>query len=225
MNARMNGIRKSLLLAASFVAGGLGLAGCDEHVEITRNRAIPVLKHQTWAWRPAPARREAAKDERPVTSRDVPGGRQTPPPAPAIVSNPSNDTVRDELRTTIERHLTERGLTQVSDPAVADFVVSYHFAIRKENMPVARAYPGGYPGLVCGPYGCYQGWGYGPPEVGYENLHFREGTFVFDLFTRAGYRLAYRAVGVEPPHSGTFSHDQVDSMVKALLKGLKPSKG
>jgi hypothetical protein len=223
MKVRVNGIGK-LMLVAAFVIGGLGLAGCDEHVEITRNRDIPVIKHQTWAWRPAPAARREASDERPVISRDTVGGRQAPPPAPIIVRDPANDTVRDELRTAIERHLTEKGLVQVSDPAAADFVVSYHFAIRKENVPVARVYPGAYPGLVCGPYGCYQGWGYGPPEVGYENLHFREGTFVFDLFTRAGYRLAYRAVGVEPPHNGTFSHDQVDSMVHALLKGLKPSK-
>jgi len=34
-------------MAASILVGGLLLAGCDEHVEIIRNRDIPVLKHQT----------------------------------------------------------------------------------------------------------------------------------------------------------------------------------
>jgi hypothetical protein len=217
MEHRMNGIAKSLLLATSVLICGLLLAGCDEHVEIIRNRDIAVLKHQTWAWRPAPARKEA-KDERPVISRDVIGGRETI----ATVNDPANENVRQELRTAIERHLTEKGLMQVSDPAGADFLVDYHFALRRHNVTVERVYPGAYPGLVCGPFGCWQGWGYGPPEVGYENIRFREGTFVFGLVKREPKGLAYRAIGVEPPHHGTFSHDQVDSMVHALLKGLKP---
>lgn len=217
MKARMNRFGRSPLLAAAIVLCGLGLAGCDEHVEIIRDRDIPVLKHQTWAWRPTPARKEA-KNERPVISRDVIGGRTTP----TMEQDPANETVRQELRTAIERHLTDKGLTQVSDPAAADFLVDYHFAMRRRNVTVQRVYPGGYPGLVCGPFGCWQGWGYGPPEVSYENVRFREGTFVFDLFKRDSKRLAYRAIGLEPPYRTALTHDQVDSMVHALLKGLKP---
>ncbi len=126
------------------------------------------------------------------------------------------------MRTAIERRLTEKGLTQVSDAVAADFLVDYHFAMRRHNVTVERVYPGAYPGLVCGPYGCWQGWGYGPPEVSYENVRFREGTFVFDLFKRDAKRVAYRAIGMEPPYRTTISHDQVDSMVHALLKDLKP---
>jgi hypothetical protein len=222
MKVRLNRIEKTPLLAASVLLGGLLLAGCDEHVEITRNQNIPVLKHQTWAWRPAPAAaRREAKEERPVISRDVISPRQ-PSGALAPAPDPVSESVRQELRTAIERHLTEKGLTQVSDPAAADFLVDYHFAMRRENVAAPVAYPGAYPGLVCGPFGCYQGWGYGPAAVGYENIHFREGTFVFSFFRRAPNGLAYRAIGVEPPHHGTFSHDEVDSMVHALLKGLKP---
>jgi len=217
MKFQMNRLGRSPLLAVSILLCGLGLAGCDEHVEIIRDRNIPVLKHQTWAWRPAPVRKEA-KNERPVISRDVIGGRET-----AVNENdPANEIVRNELRTAIERHLTEKGLTQVSDPAAAEFLVDYHFAMRRHNVRVERVYPGAYPGLVCGPYGCWQGWGYGPPEVSYENVRFREGTFVFDLFNRDTKRPAYRAIGMEPPYRTAITHDQVDSMVHALLKELKP---
>ena len=217
MGYLVNGIGRSPLMAASILVGGLLLAGCDEHVEIIRNRDIPVLKHQTWAWRPAPARKEA-KNGRPVVSRDVIGGRETV----ATEADPANEIVRQELRTAIERQLTAKGLTQVSDPAAADFLVDYHFAMRRHNVSVERIYPGGYPGLVCGPFGCWQGWGYGPAEVSYENVRFREGTFVFDLIKRGANRLAYRAIGQEPAHHATFSNDQVNDMVHALLKGLKP---
>jgi hypothetical protein len=207
----------SLLLAAFVLIGGVWISGCDEHVEIIRNRDIPVLKHQTWAWRPTPARTEA-RNERPVISRDVIGRRETV----AAESDPANEIVRQQLRTAIERQLTVKGLRQVSDPAAADFLVDYHFAMRRRNVTVERVYPGAYPGLVCGPFGCRQGWGYGPPEVSYENVRFREGTFVFVFIRHTPNRLAYRAIGQEPVHHATFSQDQVEDMVHALLKGLKP---
>jgi hypothetical protein len=213
----LNGYKKSILLAIPVFLCALLAAGCDERVEIMRNRDIPVLKHQTWAWRPAPAKTEA-KNERPVISRDVIGRRETVAAEP----DPAYETVRQELRTAIERQLTEKELTQVSDPAAADFLVDYHFAMRRHSATVARVYPGAYPGLVCGPFGCWREWGYGPAVVGYENIRFREGTFVFDLFEREPKGLAYRAIGLEPPYRTVFTHDQVNDMVHALLKGLKP---
>jgi hypothetical protein len=209
---------KTPLLAMCVMLGGLLLAGCDERVEIIRNHDIPVLKHQTWAWRPAPARREA-KNERPVISRDVIRSRESV----SMENDPANEVMRQELRTAIERQLTEKGLKQVSDPAAADFLVDYQLAMRQHNMTVERVYPGAYPGLVCGPFGCWQGWGYGPPEVSYEKVRFREGTFVFDLARREPKALAYRAIGMEPSYHTAFSNDQVNDMVHALLKGLKPT--
>jgi hypothetical protein len=205
------------LLAAATIACGSLLAGCNEHVEVTRDPDIPVLRHQTWAWRPMPARTDGV-GARPVVSRDVIGRGETV----ASESDPANEIVRRQLRSAIERQLTAKGLTQVSDPAAADFLVDYHFAMRRHNMTVERVYPGGYPGLVCGPFGCWQGWGYGPPEISYQNVRFREGTFVFDFIKRTSSRLAYRAIGEEPVHHATFSEDQVGDMVHALLKGLKP---
>jgi hypothetical protein len=136
-------------------------------------------------------------------------------------NDPATDIDRRQFQSEIERQLTERGLTEVSDPAAADFLADYHFAARRRNVTVEHVYPGAYPGLVCGPFGCWEGWGYGPPEVGYENIRFREGTFVFDFVESRSRRLAYRAIGQKPERKAQFSHDQIADMVHALLKDFK----
>src|SRR5260370_16787931 len=99
MKQAILGYRKSPLLAASLLLGGLCLAGCDEYVEIIRNRDIPVLKHQTWAWRPAPARKEA-RNERPVVSRTVIVGREPVPPG----TDPPNQNPRQTPPPQSHRH-------------------------------------------------------------------------------------------------------------------------
>lgn len=199
---------------------GIFLAGCDEHVEIIRDPDIPVLKHATWAWRPAAPARNVSRDgrsDRPVVSRDVIGRGETI----TREDDSASEIERRQLRSEIERQLAAKGLTQVSDPSAADFLADYHFAVRRHNVTVRHVYGGAYPGLVCGPFGCWEGWGYGPPEVSYENVRFREGTFVFDFMKQTNHRLAYRAIGQEPVHRAQFSHDQIEDMVHALLKRLK----
>jgi hypothetical protein len=210
---------RGMLIAAA--ACGLFLAGCDEHVRIIRDPEIPIAKHSTWAWRPMEARKEArnsSRNDRAVISRDVIGhSRET-----AVRENdPATDIDRRQFQNEIERQFTERGLTQVSDPDAADFLVDYHFAAQRRNVTVEHVYPGAYPGLVCGPFGCWEGWGYGPPEVGYENIRFREGTFVLVVVQNRTKRLAYRAIGQKPERKAQFSHDDIHDMVYALLKDFK----
>jgi hypothetical protein len=136
-----------------------------------------------------------------------------------------NQIVRDRVKNAIQQSLTSKGLAQVSDPATADFLVDYHFAVEQRNA-VQPVYPGAYPGLVCGPYRCWEGWGYGPPMVGYERIHFREGTIVFDLTQQATKHLVYRAVGEKPVRRDTFSltQDEINGLVNHLLKDLKTRK-
>jgi hypothetical protein len=210
---------RGIMIAAA--ACGIFLAGCDEHVRIIRDPGIPIAKHSTWAWRPMETRKEArnpSRNDRPVISRDVIGrGGETV----TRESDPATEIDRRQFQNEIERQLTARGLTQVSDPAAADFLADYHFAAQRRNVTVEHVYPGAYPGLVCGPFGCWEGWGYGPPAVGYENIRFREGTFVFDFVESRSRRLAYRAIGQKPEHKAQFSHDQIEDMVHALLKDFK----
>src|ERR1700756_4792668 len=154
---------------AGLVAGGLFLSGCDDSVEIVRDPDIRVAKGMTWAWRPVnepEGGRRAAEGGRPVVSRDVitREGQEQPQPAPRqrLESNRDWNTEanRDTLKTAIAKNLQSKGLTQVTDPAVADFLVGFHVAVKTQNATVERVYPG-YPGVACGPYGGWSGWGWG----------------------------------------------------------------
>jgi hypothetical protein len=210
--------RKSPLLAGAVFLCGVLLAGCEDHVTIIRDNLIPIPNGATWAWRPM----QAPKDKggsRPVVSRDV----ISPGAADSMVrdSDANNEIIRGRIRTAIEQTLSSKGLRQVSDPQAADFLVDYHVGVRRHNVTVRHVYPGGYPGLVCGPFGCWEGWGWGPPEVSYENIRFREGTFVFDLVQHSSNRLAYRAINQKRVKPDTFSQEQVNDAIHHLLKDLK----
>ncbi len=215
MNNFMNGIGKSPLLAAAVLICALLLAGCDEHIEVTRDPGIPLHKGSTWAWRPMAAPRDG--DRRPVVSRDVISRRES------IARDPygSNDMVRERVRIAIEQTLSSKGLRQVSDPRDADFLVEYHLAVRKRDVTLQRVYPSSYPGVVCGPYGCWESWGWGPSAVSYENIRYREGTIVFDLVEQSSRRLAYRAVGQKPANRHTFRQDEITEFVHHMLGKLK----
>jgi hypothetical protein len=219
----------SAVLMAGLVAGGLFLGGCDDNsVEIIRDPDIRVTKGMTWAWRPVnepEGGKSAAEGGRPVVSRDVitPEGQPQAAPRQRLESNRDWNTEanRDTLKSAIAKNLQSKGLTQVTDPAIADFWVDYHVAVRTQNATVERVYPG-YPGVVCGPYGCWSGWGWGPPEVAFQNVRYHEGTFVIDMALRDPRKLAYRAIGrKELNNKHTITPYQADEAVKHLLKGLK----
>jgi hypothetical protein len=211
----IKGIRTTPLLAALVLICGLLLAGCDDHVTVTRDPDIPVLKGNTWAWRPMAPPKDA--ETRPVVSRDVISRGET------IRRDPESNSsiVRDRIRIAIEQTLSSKGLRQVNDPQAADFLVDYHVAVRRHEVTVQRVYPGGYPGIVCGPYGCWESWGWGPPEVSYENIRFREGTVVLDLTKQSTKRLAYRAIGQKPVHRDTFNQDEINEFVHHMLGKLQ----
>jgi hypothetical protein len=219
----------SAVLMAGLVGGGLFLAGCDDNsVEIIRDPDIRVTKGMTWAWRPVnepEGGKRAAEGGKPVVSRDVitPEGQAPPAPRQRLESNRDWNTEanRDTLKFAIAKNLQSKGLTQVTDPAVADFWVDYHVAVKTQQATVERAYPG-YPGVVCGPYGCWSGWGWGPPEVAFQNVRYHEGTFVIDVTLREPKKLAYRAIGQkELNNKHTITPSQADEAAKHLLKGLK----
>ena len=212
---------KSSLVVAAALCCGLLLAGCDDYVQITRDPDVRIPKLATWAWRPAPEQAKARdpRGSRPVVSRDVISREETV----ERDTNANNEIVRQRVKTAIEQTLASKGLTQISDPRAADFLVDYQFAVERRNATVPVAYGGGYPGVVCGPYGCWNSWGWGPGVVGYERIRFREGTIVFDFVQQSTRHLVYRAIGEKHVHRDTFSLTQSDinGLVHHLLKDLK----
>lgn len=215
----------SAVFIVAVLMGGMVLAGCDDNVEILRDPDVRIAKGMTWAWRPmtVPAPKvQQDTDTRPVVSRDV--ITSAPPPEQRMESNRDWNTEanRNQLKTAIEHALKSKGLTQVSDPAMADFLVDYHVAVKTQKATVGSVYPGGYPGIVCGAFGCWSGWGWGPPEVEYRTVRYHEGTFVIDLALRNPKKLAYRAISQkELNNKQTITPYQAEEAVNHLLKGLK----
>src|SRR4029077_12972056 len=206
--------------AAGAIACAVLLAGCDEYVQITRDRDVHIWRLATWAM--PPAQEESRRGSRPVVSRDVITRNETE----TREDNADNDALRDKVKTAVERNLSEKGLKEVSDPATGNFLVDFHFAVRRRHMTVERVYPGAYPGLVCGPFGCYSGWGYGPAAVGYESGYLGAGNNVFYLMPQPSRHQVYRAVGEKPVRRDTFSltQEEINGLVNHLLKDLKTKK-
>lgn len=219
--------RISATLMAAVLVGGMVLTGCNDNVEVLRDPDVRVVKGMTWAWRPIDAAPPAAANAggRPVVSRDVITPSQ--PPQQRLESNRDWNTEanRDVLKASIERALKSKGLVQVNDPATADFLVDYHVAVKAQKATVGTVYPGYYPGVGCGPYGCWSGWGWGPPEVAYRTVRWHEGTFVLDIALNSPRKLAYRAVSQNQlKNKPTITPYQADEAVGALLKSFKPAK-
>ena len=209
------------VMVGSLLAG-LVLSGCNDDVEILRDPEVRFAKGMTWAWRPVGPAPTAHHDEdtRPVLSRDV---ISQPSPTQHMESNRDWNTEanRNQLQGAMERALRSKGLTQVKDPATADFLVDYHLAVKTQRATVQSVYPGAYPGFVCGPYGCWSGWGWGPPEVEFQNVAYHQGTFVLDIALRSPKKLAYRAVSRKELNKQQISPYQAEEAVNHLLKGLK----
>jgi|SRR5580704_2982989 hypothetical protein len=205
---------KRLLTAAVLFSLAL-VAGCNEYVTTERNPEVPIPKHATWAWRPVEAQPLAAHEGRPVISRDEPNQRSKPVPQ----SEASTEILRGQIRVAITKELKGKGFKEVTDPNVATFLVDYHIAVRDQSAAVPVGYGGGYPGVVCGPYGCVQSWGWGPPAYGYQNIKFRTGTMVFDFLQASTHKVAFRAIGNKPVGEGltTFKQSDVNSLVGAVL--------
>lgn len=216
------------LLAVAALLSLIFVGGCDEYLRIIRDHDVRIPNNATWAWRPAVEERAGARDTRdgrPVVSRDDRARNQRNQP-PRREADADDGVVRQRVKTAIEQALSSKGFKPVADPAAADFLVDYKFAVNRRTATVPVGYSGAYPGLVCGPFRCWDSWGYGPAYVGYENIHFRAGTIVLDWIQQPNKHLVYRAIGEKRVRYDAFSltQDEINGLVHHLLKDLKPGK-
>ena len=216
----------SASLMSAVLLVGLVFSGCNDNVEVLRDPDIRVAKGMKWAWRPVSPPATGAKanrngDNRPVVSRDV--ITSSPPPEQRLESNRDWNTEanRKQLQEAIERALKSKGLVQVNDPAMADFLVDYHVAVKTQKAVQQTVYPA-Y-GYGWGWYG-WGGWGWGPPEVEFRTVKWHEGTFVLDIALQNPRKLAYRAISQrELNNKSTITPYQAEQAVGHLLKGFKTS--
>ena len=220
---RLAGVGKlrAFLPCAAVLACAAVFAGCDEHIVVDRDPSVRIQKGMTWAWRPQPQQQEARTEGgRKVISRDVISPRDDRPQR-EFPKNSPNDIVHTRTRIAIEQTLASKGLTQVTDPAAADFLVDYQVGIQGRRERVAV--PVDPPVLMCGYYGCWQSWGYwGPPGYVVRTVHYREGTIVFDFVRRADNKMAYRATFAKQLDWNGLDQEHVNSGVQKMLKELKP---
>jgi hypothetical protein len=210
----------SPLLATGALLSIILLAGCDEHITVVRDTSIPIPKHATWAWRPAPP-----PPKNPVISRDVIKRNGAEGETVAREESADTETLRLQIKIGIERAMGEKGFVRVDNAQAADFLVDYHAGVHRHNVRVA--YAESYPVVVCGYWGCwntYRGGYWGPPGVGYETIRYREGTIAFELTEQTTDRLAFRAVGYKEMNRPTFSQENINDAVHHLLHDLKPGR-
>jgi hypothetical protein len=196
-----------VLLAAA------GLSGCDDRVYYDRNPTVAVRKGMTWAWRPLGP--PPASDRR-VVSRDIMNG---PDRQYRRDASWENDVTHNRIAGAIEVNLNSKGLRQVNDPAQADFLVDFQYGVERRRERVATPVYGG--GLVCGYYGCWNGF-WGPPGVVVHTVHYREGTIEFDMIERGHDRVAYRAWREKTVNNNSFRQEDINEGAKHLMKGLHP---
>ena len=214
-------IRAGLFGIVALACVGI-LAGCDDHVTVDRDPSVRIQRGMTWAWRPAPQEMRNEGGRR-VISRDVIPQRNAPTPQRAfpVYTDPEKDMVHVRTRIAIEQTMASKGLTQVTDPAAADFLVDYQVGVQSRRERVAV--PVDSPVLVCGYRGCWQSWGYwGPTGYAVRTVRYREGTIVFDLVRRGDDRMAFRSVYEKLLDWNSLDQEHVNGGVKKMLKDLRP---
>jgi hypothetical protein len=116
----------------------------------------------------------------------------------------NSQLVKKQIEESIERHLTSRGLTEVTGHA--DLNVVYHFGSARKTE--VEAYPAGW-------------YGMGTRVV---RVPYAEGTLVMDLRDPTTRSLVWRAVASEEKSDPNKIQGKLDSMVKKSLEKYPPKK-
>ncbi len=241
--------KRTPLLLAGLLASGLLLAGCDEHVDVVRDHSVAIPKGATWAWKPAEAHDKNEVVSRDRMSRN--GVHETISRDSRADNETLRLEIRTDIEQTLSSKGFREVSDPLAADFLVDYHVGirrHTFNAERggyrrgyddggygrgdgrgydhdDDYDYDRGYEGGYrgyPGLICGPFGCWASytWGYGGSgEYGYEN--FREGTIVFDFIKQKSDKIAFRAVAHKRMTHNSFHSDQVRDAVQRLLRDLK----
>ncbi|MFO1380501.1 MAG: DUF4136 domain-containing protein [Chitinivorax sp.] len=184
----------------------LGAAGCSTaDISADHSTAIPISAGATFVWATA----------------------TQPPPASGKIENADfdNDIVRQRIQDAIDGELQHQGLAPATDPANADFVVSYHIGVsRKQSVTASPEMTTIMPMLHCSARHCWSGlsWGYwGPPLETRRTYEYREGSLIIDLQQRSSNRLAWRGIYRERlGDTAKLSDKAIYRIVADTMKGL-----
>jgi hypothetical protein len=200
----MNVVRRFPLL---FVAAWLA-AGCSGHVETELNPGVRIAAGDRYAWE-TPGNRELQGERNPLAN------------SPAL---------NEKIHRAVDAELARKGLRLVGDVESADFTVHYHLGITRRREWVGDTMPGPWgpvPYAHCGRHGCHGAWAwgwYGPPEIHYREVTYREGTLMLDLTERTTGRIAFRAVGRKPVERDDVTEAGVRDAVEELLEDLEVTR-
>jgi hypothetical protein len=189
-------------LSFAVVAASLALAGCagpGGNVSVMQSDAVSVRPGSTFAW--APGARPGQGD-------------------PRI----DNDIVQGRIQNAIVSALTAKGYQQVSDPASADLLVTFHIGLQNRTDTRVDTFGGGPPPVACGIRGCIGGFGWGmygaPMNVDVRNINYVEGTMMLDLIDRPSNKLAWRATSQRRLDHGDADPATVNAIVADMVRSL-----
>jgi hypothetical protein len=117
----------------------------------------------------------------------------------------NSELVKKQIEADIVKHLTARGLTQLSSGS-ADLNVVYHFGSARKTE--VEAYPAGW-----------RGWG-----TRYVRVAYAEGTLVIDLRDPSTHSLVWRGISAEEKSDATKIAGKLDDMVKKSIEKYPPKK-
>ncbi|HEX6590446.1 MAG TPA: DUF4136 domain-containing protein [Moraxellaceae bacterium] len=176
------------------------LAACGAQVVVEQDPAAHLPGPGTYAW-------GSASDHMP--------GEDNP--------RINNDIIAGMVQTALDTGLAKRGY-KPAEKGQAAWLVHYHAGLEKQTQLVTEPMYPAAPRVVCGPYACGGGYGwgyYGPPEAVTRTVTFHEGTLILDIHDATTNKLVWRGtvsddVNVNKPVNPARLQQAIDKLLQKL---------
>lgn len=184
------------LFRLAILIGVAALAACATVPQVEFSREANFASYQDFYWHPL-------KHQQPVTN-------------PVLDSEILDRRVENAAVQTLLNH----GYRQVSDPAQADFIVTYRTATEQQLRST-----GGFRFGIGYGYPFYSPW-FGTafyPVAPYQVESYQEGDLIIDIIDAGTHRLVWRGWTSATVRPQNFSQEAVNRMVDTILKRFPPT--